>query len=186
MPLTSPYSSAMDDKDKETLSGGGIGAAVGAVVGGGPGAALGGVVGALLGSHEKKHNKALRQTVYNLQEATNGEPKFYVDHIDPNGTAEEGPRNRIKGLSMVPDLVMVAQNYPNLIVEVETVEAVQENQEHIIDQLNDFQTSGFKRVLVVPEADLEDVKQWVEYQENGGNLNSEVILSTPESIAGVL
>lgn len=176
----------MDDRDKNAIGGGVVGAAVGALISGGPGALAGGAIGSLLGSREKKHNGALRETVYNLQKATDGEPRFYVDHIDPDGAEERGPRNLVDDLTMEPDLVMIGQRYPNLIIEVETVAAIRENPGHVLDQLNDFRTQGFKRVLVVPEDDLNEVMEWLEYQERENNIYSEVTVSTPERVIGVL
>ena len=176
----------MDDKSKETLTRGGVGALIGGTVGGPVGAAVGGIAGALLGSHERKHNKALRKTVYELDGATNGEAKIYVDHIDPSPAEPGGTQNRIKDVSGAPDIITIAQRYSNLIIEVETIEAINQNSTHVIKQLNDFQTQGFKRVLVVPQTEVDDFMEWCETHERNGRINREVTITTPESIEALL
>lgn len=176
----------MDDNNKGTLTGGGIGALIGGAVGGPPGAALGGLAGAVLGSYERKHNKTLRETYYQLHEATDGEATYYVDHIEPKGAEPGGTQNVITGVSGAPDIVCIAQRYSNLVVEVETVEAIENNSSHVIQQLNDFQTQGFKRALVVPESEVDDFKEWCETHEQNGDIKQEVLISTPEAIGALL
>jgi hypothetical protein len=176
----------MDDNNKDTLTGGGFGALLGGAVGGPPGAALGGLAGALLWGHERKHNKTLRETYYQIYEATDGEATYHVDHIEPKGAEEGGTQNVIQDVSGAPDLICIAQEYPNLIVEVEPVEAIENNSSHVTHQLNDFQTQGFKRVLVVPELEVDDFKEWCETHEQNGDLEQEMSISTPEAIGGLL
>lgn len=71
-------------------------------------------------------------------------------------------------------------------MEVEPVEAIENNSSHVTHQLNDFQTQGFKRVLVVPESEVDDFKEWCETHEQNGDLEQEVSISTPEAIGGLL
>lgn len=176
----------MDDKNKETLTGGGLGAVIGGIAAGPAGATVGGAVGALLGSHERKHNKTLREAYYQLREATGGEAKIYVDHIDPTGAESGGTQNVIKAVSGAPDIVSIAQSYPNLIIEVETVEAIENNSAHVIQQLNDFQTQGFKRALVVPRIEVDEFVEWCEMHENNGNIRKEVTITTPSGIGALV
>lgn len=176
----------MDDKNKDTLTVGSLGAIIGGAVGGPSGVALGGIAGAVVGSRERKHNRILRNTFYELQEVTNNEAQIYADHIEPSGAEPTGPKNVIDGVSGVPDLICIAQCYSNLIVEVETVEAIENSSTHVIKQLNDFQTQGFKRVLVVPKSEVDDFLEWCEIHERRGNLEREIIISTPAGISAVL
>lgn len=176
----------MDDKNKETLAGGGLGVLFGGAVGGPAGAAIGGIAGALAGSYERKHNKTLRSAFYQLHEETNGEARIYVDHIKPSGAEPGGTQNRIKTVSGAPDLICIAQRYPNLIVEVETIEAIESNSAHVIKQLNDFQTQGFKRALVVPETEVHEFMEWCERHERKGTIAKEVTITTPQSIGALL
>lgn len=176
----------MDDNTKDTLTGGGLGAVIGGLAGGPVGATMGGAIGALIGSSERKHNKALREAYYQIHDATDGEATYYVDHIDPKGAESSGTQNVIDGISGAPDIICIAQRYSNIVVEVETNEAIEDNSSHVIQQLNDFQTKGFKRVLVVPKSEVEDFKEWCEIHEQNGDIEQEVLLSTSETVGTVL
>lgn len=178
----------MDDRNKSALGVGTAGAILGGAVGGPYGAAIGGTLGALFGSHEKKHNSILRETYYGLIEATDAEPRFHVAHISPRGTERGGTRGVVSGVAGAPDLVMLAPGlpYPNLILEVETIQGIRNDESHAIDQLNDFQTEGFKRVLVAPEDDLNVIYEWCDHHEQRGEIRQEVQLSSPDRISGVL
>jgi len=92
----------MDDNNKDTLTGGGFGALLGGAVGGPPGAALGGLAGALLWGHERKHNKTLRETYYQIYEATDGEATHHVDHIEPKGAVRRWNPERYTGRLRCP------------------------------------------------------------------------------------
>lgn len=172
----------MDGKSKKQLKGGTVGAAIGAL-GGPAGAAIGGAIGAAIGGSESDHKDVLRQTYYELDEATGDDARIYIDHIDVDGSAGN-PEGRISDVDMVPDIVVVQQYGANLIIEVETIDGITGDQSHAVDQLNDFQTQGFKRLLVASEAELDDVYAWVEEAEDEGYIEKEVTLSTPERVAG--
>lgn len=66
---------------------------------------------------------------------------------------------RIDGINGEPDIISIDSTSANLIVEVETREAIAENGNHVLDQLQDYPTSGFKRVLVVPDDVVEACSQ---------------------------
>lgn len=178
----------MDDQDKNAVGGGAAGVAIGYAVGGPPGAIVGGIGGLLWGGHEKKHNKALRNTYYNLYELTHGEPTIHVDHIKPDGATVGGTRGVITQVNGAPDLIMQAPGltYPNLVIEVETIEGIKNDERHTIEQLNDFQTQGYKRVLVTPSSQKADVYEWCEAREQDGSIKREVSISTPDGIGAVL
>jgi hypothetical protein len=172
----------MDEKSKKQAAGGTVGALVGSVAGPG-GAVVGGLIGAAIGGSESDHKDVLRETYYELDDATGEDARIYIDHIDVDGDAGN-PEGRISDVDMVPDIVVVQQHGANLIIEVETIDGINDDPSHAVAQLNDFQTSGFKRLLVASEAELDDVYAWVEKAEDEGAVEKDVQLSTPERIAG--
>ncbi len=173
----------MDEKSKKQLTGGTAGAAIGGAVAGPPGAAVLGLIGAAIGGSESDHNEVLRGTYYELDAATGDNAHIYVDHIDVDGDAGN-PEGRISDVDMVPDIVVVQQHGANLIIEVETVDGINDDPGHVVQQLNEFQTSGFKRLLVASEAEREDVFEWVEEAEDEDLVEKEVTITTPERIVG--
>lgn len=173
----------MDEKSKKQAAGGTVGATAGFAVGGPPGALVFGALGAIIGGSESDHKDVLRQTYYELDEATGDDARIYIDHIDVDGGAGN-PEGRISDVDMVPDIVVVQQHGANLIIEVETIDGINDDPSHAVDQLNDFQTSGFKRLLVASEAELDEVFEWVAEAEDEGYIEKEVTLSTPERVAG--
>jgi len=176
----------MDHKTQDTLSVGSIAAVRSGIAGGPGGATIGGAIGVYLGSQEQKHHETLRDTHSHLHEATERAATIYVDHIQPNGAKPGGTKGVITAVSGAPDIICIAHRYSNLIVEVETVEAIQNNPNHVIEQLNEFHTQGFKRVLVVPNSEVDELIEWCEIHELRGDINQEAILSTPNSVRSVL
>jgi len=173
----------MDEKSKKQLTGGTAGAAIGGAVGGPPGAFVGGIIGGIIGGSESDHNEVLRDTYYELDDATGDNAHIYIDHIDVDGDAGN-PEGTISDVDMVPDIVVVQQHAANLIIEVETVDGINDDPGHVVQQLNEFQTSGFKRLLVASEAEVDDVFEWVEEVEDEGLVEKEVTITTPERIVG--
>ncbi len=173
----------MDEKSKKQLTGGTAGAAIGGAVGGPPGAVVGGAIGAILGGSESDHNEVLRTTYYELVEVTSDDAYIYIDHIDVDGD-DGNPESVIDDVDMVPDIVVVDQYGANLVIEVETIDGINDDPNHAVEQLNEFQTRGFKRLLVASQPEIDDVYAWVEQAEDEGHIDKEVKLSTPERVAG--
>lgn len=173
----------MDGKSKDQAAVGTVGAIVGGAIGGPGGAVLGGLLGGIVGGSESDHNEVLRDTYYALDEATADEAYIYVDHIDVDGD-DGNPEGVISDVEMVPDIVVVHQNGANLVIEVETIDGINDDPQHAVDQLNDFQTSGFKRLLVASHAEAQDVVEWVENAEDEDHIEEEVTITTPEGVAG--
>ena len=174
----------MDEKKKDGLTGAAAGAAVGAI--GGPiGATLGALAGYAFGSDESAHKETTRKTFYALKEAA-PEANIYVDHVDPDGHAGS-TRGAIDGLSHHPDIVLTGPpGRPNLIIEVETANGIGDDAEHAISQIEEFRVQGYKRVLVVPEKQLEDVFEWVEECEDQGLITGNLTLASPERVSKLL
>ncbi len=173
----------MDDHDKETLTGAGIGALVGGVLGGPVGATVGGALGGAFGSHEEKHQAVLRETHSTLLEQTSHSAKLYIDHINPDGAEPGNTQNVLEGVDGKPDLIVTDPHTKNLIVEVETWEGIQDDPEHALNQLEDFRKQGYKRLLVVPEDEIESVYGWVDDHEQRGNIEGpELTIASPNRL----
>ena len=66
---------------------------------------------------------------------------------------------------------------PNLIIEVETTDVIENDQSHVINQVSGFKKNGYTRVLIVP-ADAVDAAE-----ELVGEINGVVYVRTPSSVA---
>lgn len=173
----------MDEKSKDTTVGGAAGAALGFAAGGPVGAIVGGLGGAILGGHEDDHPELVRETYYELVNETTKDARVYVDHVDVDGDTGN-PEGVIDDLDMVPDIIVVDQSGANLVIEAETVAGINNDPAHAIEQLNDFQTQGFKRLLVAPVDEAEAVYEWAEQVEGEGAVEKEIKIATPESVSG--
>lgn len=177
----------MDDKQKDQVAGAGAGGAVGMVLGGPPGAVVGSAIGAALSGHEEKHKAVLRESFYELEPQTSDRAKLYADHIDPDGAKEGSPEGIVSGVDGRPDIVVLDPLTKNLIIEVETWEGIQNDQQHVLKQLEDFRARGYQRVMVVPEEEIEDVAQWVEQKEDVGTIDGpELTVASPNRLENFL
>ncbi|WP_135855207.1 hypothetical protein [Halorussus salinus] len=176
----------MDDKKKEQLSGGAIGGVIEGLIAGPAGAAGGATLGSLLFGSESDHKDVLRDTFYEVKEATSESANLYVHHIDPSGAEASSPEGIIDNVDGIPDLISIDSTSSNLIVEAETMEGIADDEQHALKQLRDFRTRGFKRVLVVPEDEIDLAVEWVEEHEERGNIEGSLTLSSPERINNVL
>ena len=81
---------------------------------------------------------------------------YNVEDHNPEGIVEEIDGN--------PDLLYIDVMGPraNLVVEVETRAGLFEQTDHTLEQLENYRATGFKRVLVMPEGEVETAEQWVE------------------------
>lgn len=160
----------MDKKDKDTLTGAGVGATVGGLIGGPPGAVVGGVLGGAFGSQEEKHQELIRKTHYNLLEQTSDSATHHVDHINPDGAEPGNTQNVLKGVNGKPDLIVTDPGNMNLIVEAETWKGIQDDPQHALSQLEDFRKQGYERLLVTPEEEIDEVVEWVKKHRDEGNI----------------
>jgi hypothetical protein len=176
----------MDDKKKDQLGGGTIGGVIGGLIGGPAGAAGGAALGGMIFGSESDHKDVLRNAFYEVKETTSGNAKLYVDHISPTGAEPTSPRGVIDDVDGTPDLISIDSTSANLIVEAETIEGIADDEEHALKQLRDFRTTGFKRVLVVSEDELETAVEWVEEHEERGNIEGSLTVSSPKWISNAL
>lgn len=176
----------MDDKSKNQLGGGAIGGSLGAAAGGPVGAVVGATIGGWLFGRESDHNDTLRKTFSAVKEATSDDAHLYVSHINPDGAALTSPQGVIDDINGEPDLISIDSTSANLIVEVETMEAIDENGSHALDQLQEYPTPGFKRVLVVPEEEVDAAVEWVEAHEDRGALEGSITVASPKRVGNVV
>lgn len=127
---------------------------------------------------ELSHDETVQATYDRLERAATRDATVYADHIDdgPN------PRGELDSVDHIPDIIVKAGSANNLIVEVETVDALREARVEARSQMRAFRKQGYRRVLVVPsgQADDEAVTSFIEDSE--GVLN----VATPKTIADLL
>lgn len=117
------------------------------------GLALGALHRLLRGSDDD-HDDVLEATYHELREETDSSTNIAVAHIqsrsgvDANGHV----RSATPGEDHEPDLVVESFVDNKLVVEVETGDTLDGE---AMSQLEDFSTSGYTRVLVVPEGDVD-------------------------------
>lgn len=175
----------MDDKSKNQIGGAAVGGALGAA-GGPAGAVVGAAVGGWLFGQESDHDDTLRRTFSAVKEATSDGAHLYVSHIDPDGADSTSPQGVIDDVNGEPDLITIDSTTSNLIVEVETMKAIAENGNHALSQLQDYRTSGFKRVLVVPDDQVGAAVEWVKTHEDRSTLEGSITVSSPKRIGNAL
>ena len=151
-----------------------LGVAVGAVVGAG-------VLKEVFGG-PANHDTVLKRTINNVESKLPSDANLYADHID----GYENPRQVANdlGLTHVPDAVVRAGSASNLMLEVETDAALDDNGNEAKDQLKAFATPGYKNVLVVPDTGTEAVSAF-ESQLNS-QLNTRIYVETPRTVASLL
>jgi nucleotide-binding universal stress UspA family protein len=176
----------MDDKDREILGGGAVGGALGFAVGGPAGAAAGAAVGGWLFGQENDHDATLRAAFHAANDATGPEARLYVDHVDPDAAQPLSPGDLLEDVDGEPDMVVITADGASLVVEVETPEAFDSEPEALLGRLADARADGFQRVVVVPEAALEDAAEWLQERTDDGDLDGSLTVTTPAGITDEL
>ena len=74
----------------------------------------------------------------------------------------------------------------NLIIEVETGDAIDGNSADAKSQIADFSIPGYRRVLVVPDADFDAVHVDEFEQQLGEEIDGECYFATPEGVTDLL
>lgn len=137
--------------------------------------ALGGAVKAIEYVTTSTHDRVLKKCHKAAVRATSDAATVYVDHINAD---TESPAGVVADIDGVPDLIVNEPHGRSLIVEVETASSLQDQPGHAAEQLEDFATPGFKRVLAVPD-DAEDVANaFVEEYDFG----DAVVVATPGDV----
>lgn len=177
----------MDDKEKDALASGAGLATLGGIIAGPPGVVVGGLAGAIIGGSETAHNEALRDAAYTIKDAADEHGTLYVDHIEPDGSEAGGTRKVLQELSMDPDLIFNSPvGYSNLIIEVETMDAIKNNPGHVLEQLDDFRVQGFRRVLVAPDDEIDDVSGWVEAMRRDDEIAGTLNIAGPTDVGELI
>jgi len=137
-------------------------------------------VGLLLHDSDPDHDDVVETTYEQLKGASPENAKVFADHVDdaPN------PRGEVDGLDHVPDVVVKSRVANSLLVEVETEDALENSPTEAKQQLQDFSKSGYRRVLVVPQAHSESAEEFAEKVED--DLPGEYYLSTPKKVTQLL
>jgi hypothetical protein len=114
-----------------------------------------------LSDTEASHDDVLEDAYHHAVEHTSPRANIYVDHIRDRDEVEatQNPKGVLPNTSHVPDLVVQDFETVNLIVEVETADTLDQD---AVDQLDDFTTSGHRRILVVPDAALDDGAEFID------------------------
>jgi len=150
----------------------------------GAGLAIAGTVAAVavldrLSSTEKDHDDVLEDTYQAVESAAASRSSIYVDHI--NVDADGNPRSALPGEDHILDLVLTGFADNNLVVEVETADTLDQT---ALDQLADFSTKGYRRVLVVPDGAVDDGAQLLEDTATGDR--ERVVVCGPTDVADLL
>jgi len=133
-----------------------------------------------LSGNDADHDDILEQTFEAVERETTERTNIYVDHINDRVDADGNTREATPGTDHVPDLVISGFVDRNLVVEVETDGSLDGDAE---SQLADFSTSGYTRVLVVPEGVINDGAQFLE----GIDADTEnVVVAEPSEVANLV
>ena len=136
-------------------------------------AAIGGkiIVDAL--EEPPEHNDLLKQTYDTIESSVDSDIETPADH----GVGEDdGGTLSIDGIEGRPDLVIKGFDIQNLIIEVETTNALEERPEEVINQVEGFRKQGYTRVLVVPKKSVEIAEGLAE------EVSGKVQVKTPNSV----
>lgn len=159
-----------DETDwKAVAVGGGIGYAIGGPVGGAAGAAISKWLASIEDSDGRsEHNQTLATAARNVREHASEHGSLYIAHVESDeiGRDLEGgnPQGIVPEIDGDPDLLYIDVMGPraNLVVEVETRAGLFEQTAHTLEQLENYRATGFKRLLVMPDGEVETAEQWVE------------------------
>lgn len=77
---------------------------------------------------------------------------------------DDNPEGIVSEIDGDPDLLYIDVMGPraNLVAEVETAKSLRTQTDHTLDQLERYRVVGFKRVLVMPEGEVETAREWVD------------------------
>lgn len=145
-------------------------------------------LGYLLSKSDKDHDDVVEETLEQLEAASAGDATIYADHVD----REDIPNTRGAFTHLDhdpdhhPDVVVQSGIDNSLIVEVETGSALEDNGSKAKSQMDDFSISGYRRVLVVPDADF-DSKHVNEFSDDlDEQLSGNVYVATPSGVTDLL
>lgn len=148
-----------------------VGAGAGFAIGGPVGGAAGAAITAWLSSVEESespHNQALATAAKNVREHASEYGSLYIAHVDADDVGrdleDENPGGIVSEIDGDPDLLYIDVMGPraNLVAEVETAKSLRTQTDHTLDQLERYRATGFKRMLAMPEGEVETAREWVQ------------------------
>lgn len=150
--------------------------------------AIAGAIGyALLRDTSKDHDEVVGDVVDELEAEIPGDATIYADHVDrelPN------PRGAFTNVANepdhVPDVVVTSGLRNNIIIEVETGDAIEQNGSEAKKQIDDFSIPGYRRALVVPDADFDAVHVEEFEDDLDVELSGDVYVATPSGVPDLL
>ena len=148
-----------------------------------------GVIGAAaLISTDEDHDDVVQNTVNNLEFELPADATLYADHLDGD---RPNPRGAFTDLNdapdeHVPDVVVTSGRKNNVIIEVETGDSIEANGSEAQSQLEDFSIPGYRRVLVVPDADF-DTAHVDEFEDHlDEEIDGKLYFATPSGVVELL
>jgi hypothetical protein len=168
-----------DDKQKVTDGSNALGGAVALGIGGlalGPLGAIGGaVLGAIAGSdsatdHDRTLARAVEAAAYAADEHGGSNASVYFDHDPDSGVTDDleyaaslsaATTDDIDGR---PDIVYddPGGETRGALVEVETLERIQDDPKHVTGQLQRYRRTGYSTALIVPTGEGAESWEWLE------------------------
>lgn len=145
-------------------------------------AAVGGAIAvAKILSSDADHDDVVSDTVGALEAEAPSDASIYADGVD----GVPSPHGEVDGIvEHVPDVVVKSGVANNLIVEVETADSLEERDGDARSQLREFSTRGYRRVLVVPDGDGEQMAAFME--DVNERIDGTIHTATPEDVAELL
>lgn len=145
-------------------------------------------LGLLLKSTDKDHHDVVEDVVDELEDEVPRDATIYADHVDRDDLPN--PRGAFTNIDdepdHVPDVVVKSGLRNSLIIEVETGDAIDQNGSEAKEQIDDFSISGYRRVLVVPEADFDAVHVEEFTDDLDVDLGGDVYVATPSGVTDLL
>lgn len=168
-----------DDSDWKAVA---VGATGGFAIGGPVGAGAGAAIGKWLSSVEDDdslHDRTLATAAENVCDHASDTGSLYIAHVNPDDVGRdlenENPQGIVPQIEGDPDIlyVDVPGERAQLVAEVETRAGLFDQTDHTLDQLERYRAQGYKRMLVMPEGEVETAREWVEDHDDriGGPLH---------------
>lgn len=126
--------------------------------------------------HDRLLKKSWKKTYRNAEvTSTHDDAGLYVAHIDSR-KADGHTKGVVTGVDGAPDIVVYDPPHP-VVFEIEDAKGLQKPQ-RVIEQLDNYQRRGVRRVLVVPDA--EETRTVAEgiVEETSGTVH----IATPSSL----
>lgn len=143
---------------------------------------------AIIFDTDEDHDDVVQKTADNLEPKLSEHASLYADHIGDEYPNPRGAFNDIENApdDHIPDVVVKSGQENSLIIEVETGGAIDVNSAEAKSQIEDFSIPGYRRVLVVPDADF-DAAHVDEFEDQlGEEIDGELYFATPSGVVELL